>query len=731
MSDSCSLGSNPPRAKTYMSIGLELFVVSFLALFCEMVVIRWLATEIRTFAYFKNVPLLAVFLGLGLGFVWAERKHDFYKWSAFGLLCLAGLLTVAFKLGLTYITFVNPDQFMLWGLGSEQEKVTPLWQTIRSLLIMSGVFVLTSSIFIGLGQRMGKLFSQMRPLSAYSINVAGGFLGTLLLLALSFMNTGPGIWMIIAGALYFLIDRRPVSAALVCFGIAYGVWLAPFITAESFHGDAVETVWSPYYRIDVVRLKAPPPYQNVQLGYNVYINYDSFQSIVDCTDATLARLPQAVRNTILDSYTEPFRLSKNADQRVLILGSGSGSDVAAALRCGVKSIDAVEIDPCIATIGKQFNPNRPYSSPYVSLHVTDARNFLQNCRKKYDVIVFATLDSHAAFSSLSSLRMDNYVFTEESLKQAAHLLKPDGIIYINFIIPGDWLWQRHAKALSLASGMVPVGYRHNEGLLAGTLMAGPGIKAANLPEALRLKRVAAVNLDTPIDIATDDWPFLFLPHRGVSLLYALPLLVMLAIGALPVSLEFAKGACNLTNWQMFFLGMGFMLLEVRAMADLSLLFGSTWIINTVIISAVLVVILIANFLAMRISQRFVSGLLAGVLVLLMASALVGADTFIRMGALAGGACGISMYLMPLIFASAVFALLFKSTEHPSTALSFNLIGGGVGICLEYLSMSLGVRALGVVGGLLYAVVLVLHLVATKNAVVDRKQLASEGGKPAE
>src|SRR5579883_1403841 len=85
---------------------IELLLLSMLSLFAELVIIRWLSTEIRVFAYFKNLPLLAVFLGLGFGFVFADNKRNFYKWSAFGLLWLAGILSVAFKLHLTYLTFV-------------------------------------------------------------------------------------------------------------------------------------------------------------------------------------------------------------------------------------------------------------------------------------------------------------------------------------------------------------------------------------------------------------------------------------------------------------------------------------------------------------------------------------------------------------------------------------------------------------------------------------------------
>ncbi|MGZ5061610.1 MAG: hypothetical protein ACXWBL_02890 [Usitatibacter sp.] len=40
------------------------------------------------------------------------------------------------------------------------------------------------------------------------------------------------------------------------------------------------------------------------------------------------------------------------------------------------------------------------------------------------------------------------------------------------------------------------------------------------------------------------------------------------------------------DWQMFLLGAGFMLLETRAVTELSLLFGSTWVVNTSVFAGV-------------------------------------------------------------------------------------------------------------------------------------------------
>ena len=59
----------------------SLALISFLSLFIELVVIRWLASEVRIFAYFKNFPLLAAFLGFGAGCLIARRKRNYFRFA--------------------------------------------------------------------------------------------------------------------------------------------------------------------------------------------------------------------------------------------------------------------------------------------------------------------------------------------------------------------------------------------------------------------------------------------------------------------------------------------------------------------------------------------------------------------------------------------------------------------------------------------------------------------------
>src|SRR5437870_1328186 len=181
----------------------ELLLISILALFCELLIIRWLATEVRIFAYFKNLPLMSAFLGLGLGFIWCHSKRDYFKWTPFGLLYFCAALIFALGLGITYLSFVDPTQYMLFGVqfGGAHGIADSLWSTLKSLAIMLGLFALSASIFIGLGQRMGRCFEQLKPLEAYSINILGSLIGSVLFSLLSFASTSPGVWLIVAGVL--------------------------------------------------------------------------------------------------------------------------------------------------------------------------------------------------------------------------------------------------------------------------------------------------------------------------------------------------------------------------------------------------------------------------------------------------------------------------------------------------------------------------------------------------
>lgn len=691
----------------------------------EMLVIRYMATEVLIFAYFKNLALMSAFLGLSLGFIKAPESRDYFKWSGLAFLFLCGLLVAALPLGLTFMSFADPFQFMLFGVGGATG--TQAWhgatmgRSLGTLVVMLGLFSLSAFSFVGPGQRMGQLFRQLWPLEAYSVNILGALAGTALFSLMSWLETSPGVWIAVTGLLFLLVELRPSHFALCLLGIVYAVWLGPFIARAYYGADYVKTIWSPYYRIDVVESHpAGAMGRKLRYGYDLRIGYDTFQTILDCSAESLARFPQPVQDAMVNIFSVPYRILPRVPEKVLILAAGNGTDTAAAISAGVKEVDAVDIDPVIGRLGKTLHPQRPYLAPGVRLKIMDARTFLKTAKDKYDAIVFAYLDSHTAFSCLSSLRTDNYIFTKQAYQEAAKLLKENGYIYVSFICFKDWLWDRHARALAEATGMVPLGYCNNNGNVdVGYLIAGPAVRGKkasdlNMPFAAR-----TVELNQATDLATDDWPFLFLPARALSATYMLPLFSVLSLSLLLFLGHFRSGSSDALNWEMFLLGTGFMLLEVRAMADLSLLFGSTWAVSSFVISGVMVVILVGNWLATRLHLGHLVpvGLLL-VLALLLSTA-IRVSELTAFGELAGRMLAVLFYIFPVAFAATMFALFFKNASISSTALAFNLFGGLVGICLEYVSMWLGIHALAWIAVAIYSACLVLYWLKKASLVQAR------------
>lgn len=692
----------------------QLFLISMLSLFLELLLIRYMGTEILLFQYFKNLTLMAAFLGLGLGLLWHNSKHNFGLFSSLSFLALALVLIGALQMGLTFMTYTDPFEYMFFYAGEGHGTGLPLLSSLKSLAVLLGCFILCASSFVGIGQKIGQLFGQFSPLKAYSINVIGALCGSLLFALLSFAHTGPGIWIVVAGLLYVLIDRRPAHFAIIALGLTYSLFLGTYSAAKVYGPNYLTTIWSPYYRIDLVK----NPAKRIDgteglLGYDLKVSYDTFQGLVDCRPENLQGFPEPLKQQLLDMNTYAYKILGGAPDNVLILGAGNGTDAAVALRAGAKHVDAVEIDPAICKMGKDFHPEKPYLDSRVHVYNMDARTFLRNTHNKYDLIIFAFLDSHAAFSCLSSLRIDNYIFTKEAYEEAYRHLTNNGLISVSFICFKDWLWDRHTKALAKATNVTPQGYSENNGILdVGYILSGPGLneRAASLhwPKPLR-----KIDVDNPVPLSTDDWPFLFLPQPSLSTVYMFPLLTVLLASALLIGKQINRGTSNVLNWELFFLGAGFMLLETRALSDLSLLFGSTWMVNTAVISGVMVCILFGNWLATILSQKWIPILMSLIMVLIAVPTFLHVRELMVLGEFGSKLAGVLMYILPIAFASTVFALFFKESHSTSEALAFNLFGGLVGIPLEYFSMLTSVRTLGWIAISIYLVGLVLFIARTR------------------
>ncbi len=675
----------------------RLLLVSFLTLFAELAFIRWIAVEVRVFAYVKNLALLLCFVGFGLG---CARARKALQWRTailafLGLICVVRLPFAGRALeGLSASLGAAPD-VEIWLAGNS-------WNWIHFLIgaALAGVlFLLLVWIFVPLGQVVsGQMDVAPNALSAYSWNLFGSLLGILAFLGASRLMLPPSVWLGTALAGFALL-QNPARNRVLVFALIAPLFL--FLYAPS--GPNRYSMWTPYQQISYLREFFPDG--EFRDGY-VQVNHTGYQAIVNLSDGFLARHPGLLKESVDENpYNLPFSFSTPAPH-VLIVGSGTGNDVAAALRNGSAAVDAVEIDPFILALGKREHPEHPYDSPKVSVHLTDARAFLKRTNQLYDLIAFGLLDSHTQLSDYSNMRIDNFVYTEESFREARARLKPNGVLFIKFQVNHRWMASRLTEMLQQTFGKIPVTFRAVSSYSSGgtIFVISPGER---VEEALqsngRLAQFVAQNRVTPeetVPVTTDDWPYLYQKERKIPRTYfSLGILVLL----MGIGLYWQIPEARQHPPSLFFLSMGagFMLLETQVISRLALFFGTTWQVNGIVIFALLTALLLANLVIERSSNNLSRvwvwiGLVAGLLAAYWfpASRVPGSPAVV--GALLAG-----VFSVPVFFAGMLFSLEFRVASSPSAALGANILGAVVGGLLENLSLVFGMHALLLVTIALY------------------------------
>ena len=162
-------------------------------------------------------------------------------------------------------------------------------------------------------------------------------------------------------------------------------------------------------------------------------------------------------------------------------------------------MDAVEIDPVIAELGRRFHPARPYADPRVNLVVGDGRAFLTRAAGKYDLIVFALTDSLVKVSPMAQLRLENYLFTEECIRRAHALLNEGGdLLFYNFYRQ-PWVRAKIELMVQRATGHYPrelFSRRDFVMMAAGLHNQGEGKGGLSTKLAFALMGVAFLLLET-------------------------------------------------------------------------------------------------------------------------------------------------------------------------------------------------------------------------------------------
>jgi SAM-dependent methyltransferase len=438
-------------------------------------------------------------------------------------------------------------------------------------------------------------------------------------------------------------------------------------------------------------------------GEWVTVNNVSYQAMLDFDPGHRAARPDVYPPADIprSHYVLPFRLV-GPRGRVLVVGSGAGNDVAGALAAGAWAVDAVEIDPMIAGLGRDRHPSRPYTSPAVHLTVTDARAYFRSASGPYDLVWFGLLDSHTTPSAYANVRLDHFVYTRESLGEMARLLAPSGVVALLFEAETPWIADRLAGLLRDTFGEPPLGLwvrTASPCLGSGGLLLIGGSREALAPVRARIAaepEVAARLLPATLfgfrtRLTTDDWPYLYLPRPLVPRYHLVVAVAALAVAVLLARRVRAPGAS--VDATMLLLGAGFMLLEVSGVSRAALLFGTTWTVNAYVVGAILGMILLANLAASRVRVTPFGWPFAGLLVSLLALALVPTAILTALPLPGRILIGGGFLALPVFFSGLVFVTTWAAEERRDLALGSNLIGSLVGGVASMLTMVVGFRGL--------------------------------------
>ena len=175
------------------------------------------------------------------------------------------------------------------------------------------------------------------------------------------------------------------------------------------------------------------------------------------------------------------------------------------------------------SVGKIYHPDRPYADSRVNLYIGDGRAFLKNTTNKYDLIIFALPDSLVLAATHGNIRLESFLFTEESFQEARGKLKDDGIFVLYNYYRAPWLVSKVAFMTERVFGAPPYVWAVDNEVMPAVIMAGGrlnDLRKESLPQSYQIEKT--------IPPSTDDWPFFYLSKPSLPMIYIWMITLVLA-----------------------------------------------------------------------------------------------------------------------------------------------------------------------------------------------------------
>ena len=637
---------------------LRLAFASFLMLFVELALIRWITANNVYVTEATNFVLLASFLGIGIGFLNAASDRDYLRWTPVALLALVG-----FVLEFPVVLHSGSGGPLIFsGVGQSRALPQPLSFGL--------VFLLTVAVMAGLGQAVARLFIRFRPLSAYRLDILGSLAGIALFSVLSFLDQPPVTWGAIACCGLFVVLAPKVRMWQI-------VGLGAVVLLLTWQSVTPHQEWSPYNKLTL---------------HKRHGNSVLFISANNIPYQGIHPLSAIRRNK--QFYLLPYQhVSRPSLGNVLIIGAGNGNDVAVALSEGARHVDAVEIDPLLVQIGRQYHPAHPYQNPRVTVHIADGRQYLQDAKQRYNLILYALPDSLTSLAGQGGIRLESYLLTTEALQAARAHLAPGGTFAMyNYYAP--FVLNRYATTMKDAFGRDPCAQLG--GFLQGRRMAVLTVRPSGpVPDC------ASFWHGTQVAPATDNRPFPYLASASIPAPYLWLLGAILVAALLLVRLTGGPLTRMRSYLDLAFMGAAFLLLETKSIVQFALLFGTTWFVNALVFAAVLVAVYLAVETARWVRLPPPVVLYAALLCSLAVAWIVPQEALLGLPLVPRFLAASALAFAPVYLANLVFAQRFAGVETAATAFAANLLGAMVGGTLEYLALITGYQFLLIVVAVLY------------------------------
>ena len=743
---------------------LDLFLISLLTLFLELTCIRWFPSHVLFLTFFTNTVLLASILGIAVGCLAAKRKTNLLLWTPLVLVVALGSAHAVEWLRLTNSGVIDvgnqaSPQMVFFGVEYQARDLASFVIPIEALC---GYFFFVIAVaMMGPGQQLGRCLARLpNRLEAYTIDILGSIAGIVLFAVCSVLELPPTVWLaiVMAGFSWFLVaDDRRRGLALM---LGPALVLALAVEPAGARGNGPKQMWSPYYRIDYrpadrlinVNLIGHQQMQPRDAAFPAYalphlLNRDAgrqpFGQVLiigagSGNDVSRALAWGAHRVDAVEIDPVIQRIGKRDhpdrpydDPRVHVhLNDGRNF-----LKSGNIQYDLIVyalVDSLVLHSG--YSNIRLESYLFTKQAMDDVKRRLRpgGVFVMYNYFRQGWIVSRLQNTVREAFGNDALVLNLPSRDR----LDPDDNLDGGFtmLLAGD------NRAVGDAFARQPEYWLRLHGPFDDRTMNGfdspPESERAAwraMPEEERAKsqwqqfKLTEVNSGTETRLATDDWPMLYLREpmipgvslRGGAIMAAIAALLLISAFARRGSRELRRDSADAATGregepsnpagllvQMFFLGAGFMLVETKAVVHMALLFGGTWIVNSVVIFAVLVMILVANLFVAIAKPRRLAGYYAALLAALIVSALVPMDTFLGMDRASQIAAASALAFTPIFFAGVIFAVSFTTAVEPDRAFGANIAGAMFGGLAEYSSMLLGFQYLLFVAVALYIISMV-------------------------